>query len=269
MIPPPWVISPMGAQEEQEASRGDTRSTSGSGTRPDAPSTSGSGARSNAHSSESRDEPMETGRAGDGATWGDQMDATEWTGRARKHCQSHSRKQEHQPPVPFSLQDDRERWEVAHILYRHVGEQGPSTQQTARGMRLCHPDSESKALTRLNNQVLLMIAEYHLAKASQGTHSVTPILPEALELMLPPLDEYLLGELQGSRDVRVADRANTLHVATWLHRLDLTSNYGRAVTISLEVDRYDMGPLLGYFLALGTTGLTFEDVTRRVLLENR
>ena len=30
-----------------------------------------------------------------------------------------------------------------------------------------------------------------------------------------------------------------------------------------------MGPLLGYFLAPDTTGLTFEDVARRVLLENQ
>ena len=177
---------------------------------------------------------------------------------------------EHQPPVLFPLQDDMGRWEVAHILYRHVGEQGPSTHQTAlRGMRLCHPNSESKALTCLNNQVLLMIVEYHLVKASQGTHSVTPVLPEVLESMLPPLDEYLPGEFQGSHDVRVADRANTLWVAMWLHCLDLTATYGKAVTTSLEVDRYNMRPLLGYFLARGMTGLTFKEVSQRVLFENR
>ena len=113
-----------------------------------------------------------------------------------------------------------------------------------------------------------MIAEYHLVKASQGTHSVTPILPKVLEPMLPPLDEYLPGEIQGSHNIRVADWANTLHVASWLHCLDLASTYGRVVTISLEVDCYDMGPFLGYFLAPGTTGLTFEEVAERVLLEN-
>ena len=55
----------------------------------------------------------------------------------------------------------------------------------------------------------------------------------------------------------------------WLHHLDLTTNYGRVVTTSLEVDRYDMGPLLGYFLALGMSGLTFEEESQRALQENR
>ena len=55
-----------------------------------------------------------------------------------------------------------------------------------------------------------MIVEYHLTKASLGTHSVTLVLPEVLKSMLPPLDEYLPGEFQGSHDFRVADRANTL-----------------------------------------------------------
>ena len=54
----------------------------------------------------------------------------------------------------------------------------------------------------------------------------------------------------------------------WLHRLDLTATYGRSVTTSLEVDHYDMGPLLGYFLALDTSGLTFKEVFQRLLQEN-
>ena len=68
--------------------------------------------------------------------------------------------------------------------------------------------------------------------------------------------------------LRIVDQANTLCVAAWLNHLDLTATYGRAVTTSLEVDHYDMGPLLSYFLAPGMTGLTFDDVAQRVLLEN-
>ena len=55
----------------------------------------------------------------------------------------------------------------------------------------------------------------------------------------------------------------------WLHRLDLTTTYSRVVTVSLEVDHYDMGPLLGYFLASDTSGLTFEEVSQRLLHENQ
>ena len=70
------------------------------------------------------------------------------------------------------------------------------------------------------------------------------------------------------RDVRVADWVNTLHVAVWLYCMDLAATYGPAVTSSLEADHYDMGPLLNYFLAPDTAGLTFDDVAQRVLLEN-
>ena len=55
----------------------------------------------------------------------------------------------------------------------------------------------------------------------------------------------------------------------WLHRLDLTTTYSRVVTVSLEVDCYDMGPLLCYFLAPDMSGLTFEEVSQRLLHENR
>ena len=142
---------------------------------------------------------METKGAVGGVTWGDQMDAADQAGGARrKHPQSPSQKWECQPlqapAIPFPLQDERECCEAAHTLYRHVGEMGPSTHQTAlQGMRLCHWEANLEVLTCLNNQVLLMIAEYHLTKGSLGSHSVTPVLPEVLKLMLPPLEEYLPG----------------------------------------------------------------------------
>ena len=210
---------------------------------------------------------METKGAVGGVTWGDQMDAANHSGGAWRKCpQSPSQKWERQPlqapAIPFLLQDERECREAAHTLYRHVKEMGLSIHQTAlQGMWLCHPEANPEVLTCLNNQVLLMIAEYHLIKGSLGSHSVAPVLPEALELILPPLEEYLPGNFQGSRDFRMSDRANTLQIVVWLHRLDLAATYGRSVTTSLEVDRYDMGPLLGYFLALGTSGLIFEEVS--------
>ena len=77
---------------------------------------------------------------------------------------------------------------------------------------------------------------------------------------MPPVSEYLSGEFQGTHDVRVMDRANTLRVGTWLHRLDLTANYGRSVSVSLDLGDYDMGPLLEYFLVPRTSDLTFEEV---------
>ena len=78
---------------------------------------------------------------------------------------------------------------------------------------------------------------------------------------MPPVSEYLPGEFQGPCDMRVTDQVNTLRVTTWLHHLDLTANYGRTISVSLDAEQYDMGPLLEYFLMLRTSGLTFEEVT--------
>ena len=90
-----------------------------------------------------------------------------------------------------------------------------------RGLREGHPEMGAEELQRLNNQVLLMIAEYHLTSASQGTHHVLPVLPEGAIWLMPPPDDYLPGLFDGCRDVRVTDRAQILRVAVWLHRLDL------------------------------------------------
>ena len=65
------------------------------------------------------------------------------------------------------------------MLYQHAGEQRLASQQVvAHGRRACYPELELNDLTSLNNQVLLMIAEYHLMSTSQGTHNITPLLPE-------------------------------------------------------------------------------------------
>ena len=104
-----------------------------------------------------------------------------------------------------------------------------------------------------------MIAEYHLTSASQGTHRILPVLPEGAAQLMPPLDEYLPGSFDGCRDVRVTDRAQILHVATWLHRLDLSATYGAEIAASPWVEDYDMGPLLEYFLMPRLSNLTLQE----------
>ena len=43
--------------------------------------------------------------------------------------------------------------------------------------------------------------------------------------LLPPIEDYLVGgEFQGSRDVRVVERAKTLRIAAWLHHLDMATD---------------------------------------------
>ena len=81
---------------------------------------------------------------------------------------------------------------------------------------------------------------------------------------MPSISEYLPREFQGPHDVRVMDQVNTLCVAAWLHCLDLTANYGRAISVSPDAEQYDMGPLLEYFLMPRTSGFTYKEVVRRV-----
>ena len=113
-----------------------------------------------------------------------------------------------------------------------------------------------------------MIAEYHLTSASQGTHRILPVLPEGAARLMPPVDEYLPGSFEGCRDVRVTDRTQILHVATWLHRLDLTATYGAEIATSPQVEDYDFGPLLEYFLMPKLTNVTLQEVAARVAQEN-
>ena len=100
------------------------------------------------------------------------------------------------------------------MLYEEAGEHRLASEMTAlRGLRESHPEMGAEELQRLNNQVLLMIAEYHLMSASQGTHHILPVLPEGAARLKPPLEDYLPGSFNGCRDVRVKDRAQILRVA--------------------------------------------------------
>ena len=156
------------------------------------------------------------------------------------------------------------------MLYEEAGEHRLASEMTAlRGLRESHPEMGAEELQRLNNQVLLMIAEYHLTSASQGTHHILPVLPEGAARLMPPLDDYLPGSFDGCRDVRVMDRAQILHVATWLHRLDLSTTYGAEIAASPRVEDYDIGPLLKYFLMPKLSDITLEEVATRVAQENR
>ena len=137
-----------------------------------------------------------------------------------------------------------------------------------RGLQESHPEMGAEELQRLNNQVLLMIAEYHLTSTSQGTHHILPVLLEGAAWLITPLDDYLPGSFDGCRDVRVTDWAQILHIAAWLHRLDLSTMYGAEIAASPRVEDYDIGPLLKYFLMPKLSNITLEEVAR-VAQENR
>ena len=160
--------------------------------------------------------------------------------------------------------------QAVRTLYEEAAGNRLASEMTAlRGLREGHPDMGADELQRLNNQVLLMIAEYHLTSASQGTHHVWPVILEEAARLMPPLDDYLPGSFDGCRDVRVTDRAQILCVAIWLHRLDLGATYGAEIAASPLVEDYDIGPLLEYFLMPKLTDITFGEVASMVAQENR
>ena len=215
----------------------------------------------------------DTGGAGDSSGRSSRATSREpHTARScsKKRHRSQSRRRDSRLTVPFPLQDHEGRLQALRTLYEEAGEHKLASEMTAlRGLQVSHPEMGAEELQCLNNQVLLMIAEYHLMSASQGTHHILPVLPEGAARLMPPVDEYLPGSFEGCRDVRVTDRAQILRVATWLHHLDLTTTYGAEIVASPQVEDYDFGPLLEYFLMPKLTNVTLQEVTARVAQENR
>ena len=88
---------------------------------------------------------------------------------SRKRRRSQSRRRDSHPTVPFPLQDHKGRLQALQTLYEEAGGNRLASEMTAlRGLREGHPEMGAEELQRLNNQVLLMIAEYHLTSASQA-----------------------------------------------------------------------------------------------------
>ena len=219
--------------------------------------------------------PMETGGEGDGQSWVEQAKASAKEecrrDRPTKHHWSLSRKWEGRSTNPFPLQDSKGRHEVVQQFYRHAGEHTLACPDVAaQGIARHHPDMESGAAKSLNNQVLCMISEYHLTFLSQGPSYISLVLPEAAKDLLPPIEGYMAdGGFQGTRDLRVLEKAKTLWVAVWLHRLDMATAGDGMDFYSLDAAWHGRGPLLEFLLAPQASSLTFEEVTHWVLAENQ
>ena len=219
--------------------------------------------------------PMEIGRAGDGQSWAEQMEAGEdeafQRSRPPKRTQSQLRRREPKPPLPFPLRDSKGRLASVLQLYTHVAEQ-PVTHHNMAGSAMMHLHLEMllQNAKHLGNQVACMIAEYHLTGSARGLLSLNPIIPQEAAALLPALKNYVPGvAFEGTRDVRVVDRAKTLRVAVWLHRLDMAVGGEALASETLEALQHRLGPLLESFLTPRTSNLTFQEVVDCVLNENR
>ena len=181
------------------------------------------------------------------------------------------RRREDRPTLPFPLQDDEGRRTSAQQLYEHAGQQPPARHNVATvGITHLHPEVLPCEARSLGNQVLCMIAEYHLTSNAQGTSNLSLVLPEGARNLLPPVEDYVVGgAFWGMRDVRVVERAKTLRIATWLHCLDMVAEGDEIASQTLEAARHRKGPLLDLLLAPMTGSLTFSEVVDCVLDENQ
>ena len=219
--------------------------------------------------------PMETGRAGDGQSWAERIEAGVegefQQDRPAKHRRSQSKRREPRPMLPFPLQDSEGRLTSIAQLYKHAHEQPPAHHNVAgRGIMHLHPDVLPGRAMHLGNQVACMIAEYHLMGSVRGPSSLSAILPVEAADLLPLIKNYVPGvAFKGCRDVKVMDRARTLQVAVWLHRLDMAVTGDGMASKTLEASQHCQGPLLESFLTPSTNNLTFREVVDCILQENR
>ena len=200
------------------------------------------------------------GGVGDGASWDDLVTRTEAGPGACKRKKTNAGQQA--PGCPFPLASEEVRKEAMGIIHEHAAGLEPSQKNiVSRAISAYYPDFTPAAVEGVASQVLCMIAEYHLACATRGSMTMSPILPEAVEQYLPPLVDYARPGGTGITDMRIRDhKSHSPHVAVWLHRVDMSLSWEREASESLVLSRHVRGPLLSYLLAPGTGNLRFEEV---------
>ena len=155
-----------------------------------APGASGSRVVGGLTTSESSGESswMEGG-AGDGSSWFDRVTRTEAGPGTCKRKKTDAEQQA--PGHPFPLAFEEARKEAMGIIHEHVAGLEPSQKNIAlRAISAYHPDFTLATVKGVASQVFCMIAKYHLACATRGSTTMSPILPEAVEQYLPPLVDY-------------------------------------------------------------------------------
>ena len=218
--------------------------------------------------------PMETGGVGDGQSWADRAEASAEAEfrqvQPPKRPHSQSRRRGVGLTLPFPLQYLEGRHAAVMKLYDHAAEQPPPRDGIAgEVIRHLHSHMLPCDARHLGNQVVCMIAEYHLTCSSRVTSTESPILPEAAKPLLPNLKSYVPHiSFEGTQDVRVVDRAKALRVVVWLHRLDMSAQGDEVASETLDTSRHCLVCLLESFLVPATHGLSFREVVARCLYEN-
>ena len=157
------------------------------------------------------------GGAGDSTSWDDLVTYTEAGPGASKRKKTDVG--QHTPGCPFPLALEEAWKEAMGLIHEHEVGLEPSQKNIAsRAISAYYPDFTLAAVEGVASQVLCMITEYHLACATRGSATMSPILPEAVEQYLPPLVDYAHPGGTGITDMRVHNhKSRSLWIAVWLH----------------------------------------------------
>ena len=140
------------------------------------------------------------GGAGDSASWDDLVTRTEVGPGACKRKKTDAGQQT--PGRPFPLASEEVRKEAMGTIHEHMAGLEPSQKNIAsRAIGAYYPDFTSAAVEGVVSLVLCMIAKDHLACATRGSATISPILQEAVEQYLPPLVDYAHPGGTGITDV--------------------------------------------------------------------
>ena len=154
-------------------------------------------------------------------------------------------------------------------VYKHVATREPPRGNIASpAIQAFYPILHHGQWRTLSSQALAMISEYHMACVINGSSTTSPIPSQEIEEKLPPLVDYTRPAGTGITDVRVRDnKAKSLRVAVWLHWMDMSLSQEKDASRSLVPSRHTQGCLLGYFLAPGTSNLSYGEVLAQVIEE--
>ena len=129
------------------------------------------------------------GGAGDGTSWDDLVTRTEASPGASKRKKTDAG--QHTPGRPFPLASEEARKEAIGLIHEHVAGLEPSQKNIAsRAISAYYPDFTPATVEGVASQALCMIVNYHLACATRGSATTSPILPEAVEQYLSLLVDY-------------------------------------------------------------------------------
>ena len=109
-------------------------------------------------------------------------------------------------------------------VYKQVAtSEWPQGNITSPAIQAHYPTLHHGQWGALSSQTLAMIVEYHTACVINGSSTTSPIPSQEIEERLSPLVNYTRPAGTGITDVRVQDnKAKSLRVAVWLHRLDMS-----------------------------------------------